>query len=123
MFFPLRLAAALAAATTLAAIAPAKDYRITIGPADVDRAVQVITFKLPQDASQPAVLRTPNGQLLPVQVDDSGDAAFIVPRQKAHETLSYTLSGSAAVNGERIEARADRQRIHVTIGGAPLFDY
>ena len=65
-------------------VARAKEYRVTIGLADVDRAGLVVSFKLPPDSTA-NVAREPH-QVLPLQVDADRMARFIVPYQKAGET-------------------------------------
>ncbi len=123
MVFTPRLVSALLGAVLISASGHAKDFRVTFAPANVERAAQVVTFKLPTDAPPAAELHS-GATTLPVQVRD-GQATVLIPAQKAGETLVFTLRpatrSSAAERG--VEAKADRQRVHVTLHGAPLFDY
>lgn len=124
MAFTPRLITVLATAAICVNAAQAKNYRVTVAPTDVERAVQVVTFKLPSDAPRATTLKPASGHPLSLQVGSDGMASFIVPAQKAGDPLTFILGESAApaaVAG--VEAKADRQRVHLTINGAPLFDY
>ena len=105
-------------------VAQAKDYRITVAAADVDRAAQVVSFPLSDAALKHAELETAGGGRLPVQVSD-GRATFVVPAQKARETLAFTLRpGAAPASADQgVQVKRDPQRLRVTVNGAPMFDY
>lgn len=114
--------AGLAIAAALFNLTHAKTFRVTVAPAEVDRAAQVVTFTMPPDASRATALKQPNGTLLPLQISEGGEAAFIVPAQRAGETLGFILTeGSAAAPA--VQVKRDRGRLHVTVGGKSVFDY
>jgi hypothetical protein len=71
------MVAALLGVVVSAHAVHARDYRVTVASADVDRAAQVIGFKLPADAPKSAVLRGPGGLVLPVQTGADGEATFV----------------------------------------------
>src|SRR5688500_13699845 len=116
-----RLLAALIGAAVLLNVVHAKNYRVTVAAADVDRAAQVVTFNLPSDGGKITTAQPREGKPLPVQVEN-GTAAFIIPAQKAGEALAFTL-GDAGRPVAVVEAKAGKARLHVTIGGQPLLDY
>lgn len=125
MVFTPRLVTTLAGAVFCLSVASAKDYRVTVSPADVDRAVQVVSFRLPADAPRAAILRGP-GVTRPLQVAADGTATFIIDAQKAGQALIYTLgaaAGDAAKSRDAVSVTRDSQRVKVAVGGAPVFDY
>lgn len=102
----------------------AKSYQVTVAAADVDRAAQVVTFRLPAEAPTADVLSGGDRQVLPLQRDKEGNATFIVPFQKAGESLRYVFGpGSPAWTGKTVQASVSAQRVRLTLGGQPLFDY
>ena len=106
-----------------AALAPifAKDDRITLGATDVDRAGQVVSFKAARQLPRPAALRGKAG-LIPLQVAADGTATFMAPAQKAGESLTFEITAGETA-GVGVQAKADQQRVHVTLNGVALFDY
>jgi hypothetical protein len=116
-----RLLAALTGVAFLLPIVHAKNYRLTVEPADVERAAQVVTFKLPPDAGRVAGVRQADGTVLPVQ-SIGGTAVFVVPAQKRGESLSLMLVAGAPT-ANRVETKREKQRLHVLVRGRPVFDY
>lgn len=116
------LAVALAAAA-LAAPVSAKNYRLTLAPAEVDRAGQVITFKLPADAPKSAALRDAQGHHFPVQVEADGTASFVMPMQKARETLTITLASNSGTPREGVVVAPEKGELKLSVGGQPVFYY
>ena len=82
------------AVSVSATIASAKDYRITLSSAAVDRAGQVITFPLPKNAPKDPCVVDATGTVLPLQVDASGHARFVMPWQAAGTTGELDLRKS-----------------------------
>lgn len=70
----------------------ARDYRITLPSASVDRAGQVIRFTLPSDAPATPSLLGPSSAETPLQLDADGSAFFLVPWQSAGTTLVFQLT-------------------------------
>jgi hypothetical protein len=122
MVFTPRLLAALTSAVALLNAVHAKTYRVTIAPADVERAAQVVTFKLPADAGRATVLRAANGATHPLQVADVGMVSFVIPTQRAGETLAFTLVEGPAP-AERVRVDRSKGLLQVTVEGKPAFDY
>jgi hypothetical protein len=121
MFFTPRLFAALTSVAFLLTHVYARNYRLTVEAVDVERASQVVVFKLPDDASRVSGLKHPDGTLLPLQVMD-GTAVFVVPAQKRGEALTFTLM-EGAPQPNAVEAKREKQRLHLFVRGKPVFDY
>jgi hypothetical protein len=115
---PSRLTAALICVSSIAALT-AKDYRLVLGSAEVDRGGQVITFKLPADAPKSAILRTDSGQLLALQVEADGTARFVVPIQAAGESLKFSLFAGTSRSGGGVAAVPERGDLKITVAGEP----
>lgn len=104
-------------------LASAASYRVTVAPAAEDRAAQLVTFSLPEDAPRDASLRTAEGANVPLQIGADGIASFIVQEQKAGESRVFTLGPGSTSAASGVEVKVDPSRLHVTVGGAPVFDY
>jgi hypothetical protein len=122
MVFTPRLLAALTCAAASVSLMPAKNYRVTVAAADVDRAVQVVTFQLPPDALQSNGLTQGNGTVLPLQRSPEGRATFIIPAQRAGETLSFSLR-EGPLEKPAVQTTPGKGRLHVSVQGKPVFDY
>lgn len=116
------LVAALLGAALLTSAA-AKNFRVTLPPADVDRAGQVIALQLPVDAPKSAVLRDVNGRTVPLQTDPDGTSRFIVPWQKAGSPLTFTLTSGAGGPREGVVVAPERGDLRVTVSGQPVLTY
>ena len=124
MVFPLRLMAALMGAATVSVLATAKEYRVTLPAAAVDRAAQVVNITLPPEAPSAAVLVGRNGAVLDLQRGQGGAACFVVPEQKAGESLRFTLRASErAAAGDGVTAVKEEGRLRLAIGPHPVLDF
>ncbi|MCX6954702.1 MAG: PmoA family protein [Verrucomicrobia bacterium] len=123
MRFALRSFAVMLASAALAAPAVAKNYRLVLATADVDRAGQVIAFTLPPDAPKSAVLRAANGRVIALQTDADGTSRFVVPSQKAREPLTFTLTSGAGGPREGVVVAPDRGDLRLSVAGQPVFYY
>lgn len=104
----------------------AREYRLSLPPAEVDRAAQVIAFARPADAPRHVVLRGAQGQTIPVQASPAGDLTFVLPWQKAGETVNLTLAAAAAPRagtGTGVDVHQDGGRLTVRIDGRPAFEF
>src|SRR5882724_7479376 len=110
-FLPRSLAASLLGFAMVHAGAATK-YRLTVSAADVDRAGQVVLFTLPPELASGAVLRDAMKQTVPLQIASDRTAQFIVPLQKAGETLAFALEPGAAplTSGVRVVEEAATTR-------------
>jgi hypothetical protein len=115
------LAVALAGVSLFAASLAAKNYRVVLAPAEVDRAGQVITLQLPADAPKSAALRDANGRSLPLQIDADGTARFVVPFHRAREPLTFALTSGSGMPREGVAVAPDRGDLRLSVGGQPVF--
>lgn len=111
-------------AVAFAASASAKDYRVTLPSAAVDRAGQVVSLVLPADAPAAGILQGAGGAVIPLQRGEGGAASFIVADQKAGETLTYVLSAAGvAPRGEGVRAKSENGRLRLSVGTKPVLDF
>jgi hypothetical protein len=111
------------ACLAMAARLEAKTVRVTVAAANVDRAAQIVTFKLPADARGLTTIADAKGGLRPLQLNADGTATFIVPGQKAGDALTFTLSEAKLKLAPGVEVKKDPGQLHFTVHGAPAFDY
>lgn len=124
MVFTPRMVAAFVGVWVSAHAVQARDYRVTVASADVDRAAQVIAFKLPSDAPKTAVLRGPGNMMLPVQTGPGGEAMFVLPAQPAGQSITLTLSAARGAEVARgVEVRKAEGRLQVSVEGRVAFSY
>lgn len=107
---------------SLAALAAARSHRITVAAADVDRAAQVVEFKLPADAQGATAVKTQAGAIWPLQIEADGTATFIVPEQKAGEALALTLSSDQPAGAGVQVGKAGGQLV-LAVNGARQLGY
>lgn len=117
-----RVSTVCASLWLLAAGASAKTYRVTIAPAEVDRAVQVIGFKVDAEERN-LVAHGAEGAELPVQVAADGMATFIVPAQKAGQILSFTVTEGKTRTGAGVAVKRNPGNLEISIAGKPAFGY
>jgi len=122
VFTPRNLVLLLAGAAACLVSAVARDYRVTVAAAGVDRAAQVVRFALPADAPRPAALRDERGPV-PLQLGSDGTATFIVDRQAAGQERTFLLGSGATPADGGVTVKREPGRLHVALGGAALFDY
>lgn len=73
---------------------------VTVEAGSVDRAHTITSFEYPEGAGQILALRDAQGSLIPVQVDDAGNATFVLPQLAAGAAASFSLvPGTAAPSG------------------------
>lgn len=107
----------------LGATAAARDYLITVAPAELDRAGQIIAFPLPRNAPKGAVVRDAAGGVRPLQTDADGTGRFLVPFQKAHETLTFTLSAGNPGTGAGVVVQPAGGDLGIKVGGRDLLAF
>ncbi len=119
------IAALLYALALAASCAPAsaRDYRLTLAPASADRAGQVIAFSLPADAPKPVSLRDASGRTLALQAEADGTARFVVPWQKAGESLAFTMVGAGAPARDTVVVAPEGGHLGVRLAGQPVLTY
>jgi hypothetical protein len=119
MRFPLHIPAVALTCALWLSPALARNYRVTLEPAGVDRAGQVIVFKLPADAPKSAAVRDAQGHDVPMQADADGTVRFTVAAQKAGEALAYTLVGGPGRVRTGVVVAPEAGDLRVNVGGQP----
>jgi hypothetical protein len=114
------LVAALSAG--LPVLLSAADLRLTLPSAEVDRAGQVVAFSLPATAAGSKAVRDAAGRLLPLQVESDGTARFVVPWQRAGESLTFAVTGGVP-SARGVVVAPERGDLAVRIGGDPVLAY
>jgi hypothetical protein len=121
---PPRLAAWIAGALILACgpRLSAAELRLTLSPAAMDRAGQVISFTLPPNApAQPALLDA-QGQRLPLQVGPDRTARFMLAWQAAGTSPTFTLT-KGGPSPDQITVKPEGGDLSIQVGGKPAFSY
>ena len=96
---------------------------ITIAPASVDRAALVAEFTLPEDAARPTRATKADGTSLPVQVEDSGKAYFVVGFLRAGESLTLSLSKVDTAIVESVRLRPGADGMVLSAAGAEMLNF
>ncbi len=108
----------------LLAPAHAAGFRLTVAPADSDRAGETVTFTVPAGLPRSFLLRDAAGATQVIEPADDGTGSFFVAAQKAGETLTYSLEPAAgAGTPTAVSATKAGGRLHLAVGGRPVFDY
>lgn len=106
-----------------AVLAAGQPTSVIVSGGDFDRRDTVVSFQLPQPATGRLALRSPEGGLLALQVNEKGRAVFVEQSLKKGATRRYQLvpakPGSFAIN----EARQDRLVVRLSVGGKTALDY
>lgn len=102
--------------------------RLELSAGDWDRENSVVAFEVPKESDAAFELRDPNGEPVPIQVDDSGMARFIVGELKRGETATYQLKrlspGRASLaTSTGIQASKRGGIVEVSGRGGPIFEY
>jgi hypothetical protein len=117
-----RICALVASAVLFACPALSGSTLLTVFPADVDRAAQVVTFRSAAENNSLEAVAA-DGSRLPVQVTADGSASFVVPFQKAGETLRYTIVAASAPAPSRVVVEKKPTHLHVALNGQAMFQF
>jgi len=101
----------------------AREYRITLPAADVDRAAQVIALPPLDDVPRTAVLRGERGQRVPLQPGAQGGHVFVLPWQRAGETVTLTLTAGEGETQGGVEVRKEQGSVVVRVDGRRAFEF
>lgn len=94
-----------------------------VAPADVDRAVQVITVKVSPGATDLVATPENGGAPLPVQLAKDGTATFVVPEQKAKQSLTFILSAGKLPASGGVNVKRHQGALEFMVAGKPAFTY
>ncbi len=100
-------------------------YLLRIEAGHIDRVQSVVTFAVPSALKgRELSLEDENGRLIAVQRQSGGDAAFLLDRLAAGETLTYTLRPAGSGNQPlRIGAARKGSAISFMADGKPVLSY
>jgi hypothetical protein len=100
----------------------ATSHRVMVAAAGVDRLAVAGSFMLPSGAPSPAALRGADGRNLPLQIEANGVARFVIPAQRAGETLVFTPVAGAPAPAN-ITVTRHPSEVGITVGGRPALAY
>ena len=125
LFFhlPRRVASCAGVVVAFATFVSAQTFQVTIPASDIERAGQVISLVMPSNAPKPAALRDASGRLWPMQSESNNQARFVVPLQRAGETLSFTLVQAGTKPAERVFVENGDTDVTASVGGRAVFAY
>ncbi|MEW6128009.1 MAG: PmoA family protein [Acidobacteriota bacterium] len=106
-------------------LASQKTIWIEVAAGKLDRADSVSSFQMPKEATGKAfVLRDEQGKLIPVQVDESGRAIFILPKLRANTTKRFRLVATKEqAKSPGVQLVRERDKLFVTSAGRKIFTY
>lgn len=94
-------------------------FLVTLSPADYDRAGEVVTFPLPAGWSK---MRDPwlwdawrGKTIVPLQVDEHGQATAMIGFQKAGETLVFAFRNAPKFSPMNVAANVDGEKRHAIL--------
>jgi hypothetical protein len=115
----LALAAALMAPASMAA-----PREVTVSAGSRDRRDTVVSFLLADAAGRHFGLRDTSGRLLPLQVDDSGRAWFVLPSLKAGASTTFKLEPLPKLSpADGVKAARDGDAVDLVWGRRNLLRY
>ena len=104
--------------------AQAQSYRVTVAAGPYNRTGTVLSFALPESATEDAYhLEDSTGQALPVQLDGARQAWFVLDRLEAGAERTYRLVPSDVPSDSDVQVAAGEDDLPVLIGGDTLFVY
>jgi hypothetical protein len=99
---------------------PAVGKQIVVSAGELDRQNSIVSFSLPPGTPS-QTLRDPQGVSLPVQVDESGRAVFVLPSLKAGAQATFTLEPAA--RAPEVKAIRESDGVKLAIGAAIVVRY
>lgn len=100
----------------------AAPVRLTVAAADVDRLAVTGTLVLPPGTSPHSQLRDAAGRTYPLQAGTDGTARFVIPQQRAGESLGLTLvEGSSGV--DQVAVARTASDLGISVAGQSVLAY
>jgi hypothetical protein len=118
-----RLVFSLALCLAVSARTFAASPTIRVEAGDLARHNCLVAFELPRGAEKVTHAKGPDGKLLPIQVDSSGKAAFILPDLDKGGHASYTLITSDTPPAAGVKLAREKDKLKATLAGRPLLEY
>ena len=123
MKIPSRLLAAFAAVVLVRSAGAAADpVRVSVAAADVDRLVVTASMLLPSSASPRSQLRDAAGRIYPLQVEANGSARFVIPRQRAGESIGLTLVDGSS-GADQVAVARSASDLGINVAGQGVLAY
>ena len=97
--------------------------QLVIAAGEFARESSIVSFHLDQASAGLLSLRGPGGEQLPLQVDGTGTATFILPSLAAGAQATYAVEGAAPAQPTSVTAAKDADGVLVSVGGAAVFRY
>jgi hypothetical protein len=107
----------------LAGFVSAQTMRVILPAAESDRAGQIITVAMPANGPKSVALRDAKGRISPIQREADGTGRFLVPEQRAGETLSFTLVSPDSVSGDQVVVRDANGVVEASTRNQPVLAY
>jgi hypothetical protein len=123
MKIPSRLLAAFAAVVLVRSAGAAADpVRVSVAAADVDRLVVTASMLLPSSASPRSQLRDAAGRIYPLQVEANGLARFVIPQQRAGESIRLTLVDGSS-GADQVAVARSASDLGINVAGQGVLAY
>jgi hypothetical protein len=104
-----------------------KRIYITVAAGKLDRRESVVTFSLPENLKARAYeLRDDKGKRIPLQVDATGNATFVLAELNAGETKRYVVEAaksSASLSGKGVQLTKEGDRLLISSAGRQVLAY
>lgn len=99
-----------------------KTTRIIVSAGDFDRLQTVVTFQAPASLRGNFTLNGSGVEAIPLQVDDTGRAAYVEPGLKKGASKTYSLRPPTKT-ATAVTTRKEGQVLDVSAGGKTIFQY
>ena len=115
---------ALAVATSGGLTAAKRKSHVSVAAGAYDRRETIVSFALPAEFKGDAyALRDASGQLIPLQIDPSRRATFVLPALKAGQTKTYSLVVATAKPKPEVDFKYRSDAVDFKIGGRNVFSF
>jgi hypothetical protein len=104
----------------------AASHQITVAAGDWDRLDSVVSFALPAGLSRSCHLEDSQGNLVPIQIADTGRRAWFIEKElKKGATKTYQLiqTGLKAGSEQGVQVARESSRYTCSVGGKAVFSY
>ena len=106
------------------AAASANGYVVSVSAGRFDRSDSVVSFQLPEGSRAAAYhLRGESGEQIPIQIDASRRASFILRDLRAGAIRTYRLEASKADSVSQVELTREGDTVKVSLAGRDVLRY
>jgi len=96
---------------------------VVVRAGDFDRDHTIVSFEYPEGTGQVLALRDAEGAELPLQVDESGTATFILPALSMGAEAEFTLVRPSQVASLGATAAAVAGAVQMNVGGVRVLEF